>query len=340
MKKIFAILFLSIAALSNAQNITTFTNATSLIGTDLFYLARSPFGSTNDMKLTWATLADAISDSCGGFNYLGTLKYAETNPWYSNQVFEGPASVTFLGSVTATYAKFLIPNSISYTDWKHFGYAGTDGSSYLCFNYGSTSGQRDTMLTSRVLRAGFNGHIVPLTNLTYNLGAPGRNWLRIYADTLYLGTVPIWHTGTTINIGGPIIIGNGTDTLMFDGATISSPNQAITFKAYALSEKPYNFTLITDTVITITGGGMPSSILIDSHVSASGVDSIDMPEAINGQLFTITNNAAYTVVLKNQVSEDGNLRMGSDFSMGEGDIITFKYKKSTNVWYQVSRSDN
>jgi len=155
---------------------------------------------------------------------------------------------------------------------------------------------------------------------------------------------------TTTNLEGndSCVISYDDSTLTFDKKisvgqlsiteSFAIPDSA-TFNAIALSETGYAFSAITDSVVTLA---TPSSSIVLRGFGFSitpGVDSLVCAWAGNGQLLTITNEVAFTVIIEDSYPDDGNIDLSADWSMAQGDILTLKYNSSLHVWREVSKSD-
>lgn len=147
--------------------LTTLSAATSLSGTDVMYVVVSG----NSRKMAWSDLMAQIRDSIetrrwfttgqwewtgGEFNLgsAGTVNFYDTvivNASAGVFVIEGNAKQLIYGDMQfISGAKLLIPPKGIATTFTHLGYAGSDGASYVVFNYGTSL--TDSLATLRYLR--------------------------------------------------------------------------------------------------------------------------------------------------------------------------------------------
>ena len=181
--------------------------------------------------------------------------------------------------------------------------------------------------------------INPNTSIKSRLGQLNDPFYRVYAEAFTVpnaeknDSVTFSYDDSTLTFDKKISVGQLSITESF-----AIPDSA-TFNAIALSETGYAFSAITDSVVTLA---TPSSSIVLRGFGFSitpGVDSLVCAWAGNGQLLTITNEVAFTVIIEDSYPDDGNIDLSADWSMAQGDILTLKYNSSLHVWREVSKSD-
>lgn len=89
----------------------------------------------------------------------GTVRFYDTlivRPTGGVFVIEGGAKMLVYGDIQFISGTFLLLNSAASTQtFKNLTYTGSDGASYVTYDYGSTAGQRDTISTYRYLLANY-----------------------------------------------------------------------------------------------------------------------------------------------------------------------------------------
>lgn len=148
---------------SGAQTLSgglTSSNTTTISGPATFSNTLTINGGAtfNARPTLYGALFDAATYGLVRFND-STYFYGGQTTFYNNPVvFDGNSNITVYGSQNfISGGKLRLPSAIYSLDFSALGYVGSDGGAYLSFDYGSTTGQRDTIPGIRYLRSNYAG---------------------------------------------------------------------------------------------------------------------------------------------------------------------------------------
>lgn len=188
--------------------------------------------------------------------------------------------------------------------------------------------------------------MIPSTTNSYYIGNGTYRYGYGYYGSLYANQFIVTNPSSPSLDTLLAISYDGTD-LVFGPLSYDVGNDIITLGAdssvlqnLCLSEANYNFSLATDSVITLAN--IESGVIISKSlgVAVTGLETINMTNAGDGQVLVITSRAGYTVTFEDEATTGGNLKLAGNFAMAEDDVLTLKYKSSNNKWIEVSRSNN
>lgn len=128
---------------TNISGVASFTNNLTISGSTVF----------NSRPTFNGALFNAAPYGLIRFND-STYFYSGVSTFYNNPVvFDGNSDLTIYGQINMiSGAKLRLPAAIYSINYSSLGYVGSDGNSYLVFDYGSSGGNRDTISSFRYLR--------------------------------------------------------------------------------------------------------------------------------------------------------------------------------------------
>lgn len=139
---------LTSSSTTTISGITTFSNNLNINGQTVF----------TSRPIFYGALFNSASYGIVNFND-STYFNAGTTTFANNPVsFDVNSNLTVYGQISMiSGAKLRLPSAIYSLNFSSLGYVGSDGDSYLAFDYGSTTGQRDTIPGFRYLRSNYAG---------------------------------------------------------------------------------------------------------------------------------------------------------------------------------------
>lgn len=150
-------------------------------------------------------------------------------------------------------------------------------------------------------------------------------------------------SGTTLRIRRTTARTQLTDYIDGEAFPADTTEQALDRAYMIIQEIEARVVLGTDTELTIASGvvtatGSYHSIDTEGNASTDDLDTILSAIAAGHTLLLSAQSSSRTVVLKDAT---GNLRLAGDFTMDHSnDAILLCWNGPSNVWFEVSRSDN
>lgn len=231
----------------------TFSNTLNISGTTTF----------NSRPTFYGALFDAASYGLIRFND-STYFYNGATIFYNNPiVFDGNSNLTIYGEMNfIAGGKLKLSSSIYSLDYRSLGYAGSDGDSYITFDYGSTSGQRDSIPGLRYLRNNYvnlSGNNTISGSKTFSGQTIFNNRVTVNEQLLYQIDSVSYGVGTftlDASVRSPLIVIYGTDDAPLIGNILGYHGQEVTILVHPS----------TYTVVNIDNN---SSIKLKNGVDAS-----------------------------------------------------------------------
>jgi hypothetical protein len=123
--------------------------------------------------------------------------------------------------------------------------------------------------------SGAVGNIIPSANVTYSLGNSTNQWKDLWVSnsTIYINSVPVTVSGTTLQVNGQAVLSNGTSSAVSTTGNVSAANLVTTGTVIATGNVSGG-NLITAGLIsatgTITGAAITGTTISGTAISGSG----------------------------------------------------------------------
>ena len=126
-----------------------------------------------------------------------------------------------------------------------------------------------------VYLSGSVGNIIPSANVTYSLGNATNQWKDLWVSnsTIYINSVPVTVSGTTLQVNGQAVLSNGTSSAVSTTGNVSAANLVTTGTVTATSTiTGGNFSTsgTTSAAGNITGGNVLTGGLISATATITG----------------------------------------------------------------------
>jgi hypothetical protein len=123
--------------------------------------------------------------------------------------------------------------------------------------------------------SGSVGNIIPSANVTYSLGNATNQWKDLWVSnsTIYINSVPVTVSGTTLQVNGQAVLSNGTSSAVSTTGNVSAANLVTTGTVTATSTiTGGNFSTsgTTSAAGNITGGNVLTGGLISATATITG----------------------------------------------------------------------
>ena len=147
---------------------------------------------------------------------------------------QGPAGTSYTDTDVDTHLNTSTATSGEVLSWN-----GTDYDWIAQSSGGSSYSDSDV---SSFLNGNINGHLIPDTNITYDLGSPEKKFRYLYLDS------------STLFLGDDTISSNGT-TLLFNGEPLSGGSGGTAYDQSLNTTNDVEFASVTTAELTVTGVG-------------------------------------------------------------------------------------
>ena len=126
-----------------------------------------------------------------------------------------------------------------------------------------------------VYLAGSVGNIIPSANVTYSLGNSTNQWKDLWVSnsTIYINSVPVTVSGTTLQVNGQAVLSNGSSSPVSTTGNVTAANVltgGLVSATGSITGAAINGTAISGTTISASGNVTGANVLTGGLINATG----------------------------------------------------------------------